>query len=213
MEQGTPEARQEASAIFAALIKEDPSFAPAYLLQGRARQSEGDPEGAVEAWTRGVSGTHSLVLLNELVSHYFDSGDPEQAIRAFRRAAETIRGEDGRAARLGLALLYARLEMVEEARQELEQLEEEVEFSPTVTYHLARLSARQGDLSGAADRFRKVIRASNLLEPSYRCKHCGAHLGEYHMHCVECGRWGTVVLDTSEELEVVTERSVKAPRP
>ena len=213
VEQGTPEARQEALTIFAALIKEDPSFAPAYLMQGRARQAEGDQEGAVEAWTRGVDSTNALVLLNERVSHYFDTGDPEQAIRAFRRASEAIDGEDGRAARLGLALLYARLEMVEEARQELEQLEEEVEFSPTVTYHLARLSARQGDLSGAADRFRQVIRSSNLLEPSYRCKHCGAHHGEYHMHCAECGRWGAVVLDTSEELEVVTERSVRAPRP
>ena len=214
LEQATPETRQEALAIFAALIKEDAAFVPAYLLQGRARLADGDPDGAVEMWTAGVENTHALVLLDELVAHYFDAGDPEQAIRAFRHAAENIDGEDGRAARLGLALLYARLEMVEEARDELERLEDEVEFSPTVTYHLAKLSARQGDLSGAADRFRNVVKASSLLEPCYRCTHCGARHDEYCMHCAECGRWGTVVLDTSEELKLEKDRSsVKLPRP
>jgi len=213
LEQATPESRQEAVAIFAVLIKEDPEFIPAYLMQGRARLAEGDPGGAVEAWTAGVEKTHALVLLDELVSHYFDAGDPEQAIRAFRHAVGTIEGEPGRAARLGLALLYSRLEMIEEAREELERLEDEVEFSPTVTYHLAKLSARQGDLSGAAERYRKVVQASSLLEPRYRCTHCGAHHAEYRMHCTECGRWGTVILDTREELEPVKDRGVSLPRP
>lgn len=202
LESGGSEGRQEAVAAFTALIKEDETFVPAYLMLGRARLADGDAAGAVEIWTQGVERTHALVLLDELVSRYFDDGDPERAIRAFRRAAEEIEGEDGRAARLGLALLYARLEMIEEARAELERLEDEVEFSPTVTYHLAKLSARQGDPGAAAERFRTVIQASNLLEPCYRCTNCGASHDDYRLHCAECGRWGTVVLDTSEELEL-----------
>jgi tetratricopeptide (TPR) repeat protein len=212
-EQGGKDPRQEALAIFTALRKEDPQFVPAYLLQGRARNADGDVDGAVEAWTEGVVATHALELLNELVSHYFNAGDPEQAIRTFRQSAESIGGDEGRAARLGLALLYARLEMLEEAREELERLEDEVEFSPTVAYHLAKLSARQGDSATAADRFRQVIQASNILEPCYRCGHCGTAHDAYVMHCAECGRWGTVVIDTSEELRPVSDRKVKAPRP
>lgn len=212
-EQGTKDSRQEALAIFTALRKEDPEFVPAYLLQGRARNADGDADGAIEAWTEGVAATHALELLNELVGHYFDAGDPEQAIRTFRQSAESMGGDEGRAARLGLALLYARLEMVEEAREEFEHLEDEVEFSPTVTYHLAKLSSRQGDPAAAADRFRRIIRASHILEPCYRCGSCGTIHHEYAMHCAECGRWGTVVLDTSEELRPVSERAVKAPRP
>ena len=212
MEQGTAKGRQEALSIFAGLLKEDPQFVPAYLLQGRARFADGDSAGAVEAWTEGVGATNALELLNELVTHHFDAGDPEQAIRSFRQSAESIEGDDGRAARLGLALLYSRLEMIEEAQAELERLEDEVEFSPTVTYHLAKLSARQGDSETAASRFRHVIKASNLLEPGYRCKDCGAHHGSYVMHCAECGRWGTVVLDTSEELREIEAQAVKAPR-
>ncbi len=212
MEQGTAEGRQEALSIFAALVKADPQFVPGYLLQGRARLADGDIDGAVDAWTEGIAATHALELLNELVTHHFDAGDPEQAIRSFRRSAESIEGADGRAARLGLALLYSRLEMIEEAKGELERLEDEVEFSPTVTYHLAKLSVRQGDNQAAAERFRHVIRSSNLLEPGYRGKHCGAHHPNYVMHCAECCRWGTVVLDTSEELQEVKDRAVKAPR-
>ncbi len=213
MEQDTAEGRQEALSIFAALVKADPQFAPGYLLQGRARLADGDIDGAVDAWTEGVAATHALELLNELVTYHFDAGDPEQAIRSFRRSAESIEGADGRAARLGLALLYSRLEMIEEAKGELERLEDEVEFSPTVTYHLAKLSVRQGDNQTAAERFRHVIQSSNLLQPGYRCKHCGAHHPNYVMHCAECFRWGTVVLDTSAELREVQDRAVKAPRP
>ena len=125
---------------------------------------------------------------------------------------ELITGEDGRAARLGLALLYSRLEMIEEAKVELEHLESEVEFSPTVTYHLAKLSERQGENETAAKRFRQIIQAANLLEPNYRCKHCGANHPCYAMHCEECGLWGTVVLDTSEELQEVEVQEGRAPR-
>ena len=120
MEQGTMEARQEALSIFASLLKADPQFVPAYLLQGRARFGDGDMDGAVNAWTEGIAATRSLELLNELVTYYFEAGDPEQAIRAFHQSMELITGEDGRAARLGLALLYSRLEMIEEAKAELE---------------------------------------------------------------------------------------------
>jgi tetratricopeptide (TPR) repeat protein len=211
LEQGTPESRQQALAIFNALRKEDSKFVPAYLMQGRAHKLLGDEDDAVAAWTSGVAATHALELLNELVLHYFDTGDPEQAIRTYREAAESIGGEDGRAARLGLALLYSRLEMVEEAREELERLEDEVEFSPTVAYHLGKLSARQGDPKTAAERFRQVIQASNILEPGYRCSRCGAVHHAYVLRCEGCGRWGTVRLDPSEELRPVDER-VNAPR-
>jgi len=212
-EKGSKESRQQALQIFTALRKEDPQFVPAYLLQGRARKADDDADGAVEAWTEGVEATHALELLNELVTHHFDAGDPESAIRTFRQATDSIDGDDGRAARLGLALLYARLEMVEEAREELERLEDEVEFSPTVNFHLAKLSLRQGDCKSAAERFRQVIRASSILEPGYRCDHCGAVHDDFVMCCDTCGRWGTVALDTSEELRPVDQRAVKAPRP
>jgi hypothetical protein len=32
------------------------------------------------------------------------------------------------------------------------------------------------------------------------------------MHCDECGHWGTIVLDTTEELQEVEEQEVNAPR-
>jgi len=211
LERGTPESRQEALAIFTALSKEDPQLVPAYLMLGRARKTTGDEEGAVEAWTKGVAETHALELLNELVVHYFDTGDPEKAIRTYRRAAESIPGEDGRAARLGLALLYSRLEMVEEARHELERLDDEVEFSPTVAYHLGKLAAREGDQRGATERFKQVIQASNLLKPRYRCDACGFVHDAYVMRCESCGLWGTVGLDPTEELRPVSDM-VNAPR-
>ena len=212
MEQGVAEARQEALSIFAALLKADPQFVPAYLLQGRAQLADGDIDAAVNTWTEGVAATCSLELLNELATYHFDAGDPEQAIRSYRQSAELIEGDDGRAARLGLALLYSRLEMIEEAKTELERLEDEVEFSPTVTYHLAKLSERQGDKETAAKRFRQVIQNCNLLEPGYRCKHCGSNQPCYVMRCGECGHWGTVVLDTNEELQEVADRAIDAPR-
>lgn len=211
LDQATGDAREEALAIFTALRKEDPGFVPAYLMLGRARKADGDAEGAVEAWTEGVAKTHALELLNELVLHYFDTGDPERAIRTYRKAAASISGEKGRAARLGLALLYSRLEMVEEAREELERLEDEVEFSPTVTYHLGKLSARQGEPSAASERFRQVIQGTNILEPRYRCSHCNALHHAYVVRCDDCRRWGTVSLDTTEELRPVDE-TVNAPR-
>jgi len=212
LEQGTGESREQALAIFTALCKEDPHFVPAYLMLGRARLAMGDADGAVEAWTEGVAQTDALELLNELVVHYLDTGDPESAIRTYSRAAESIGGAQGRAARLGLALLYSRLEMVEEAREVLVRLDDEVEFSPTVAYHLGKLAVREGDCKSGAERFRQVIQSSGILEPYYRCTECGTRHSGYVLRCDGCGRWGTVSLDTSEELRPVSEDALNAPR-
>ena len=74
------------------------------------------------------------------------------------------------------------------------------------------LSSRQGDADGAADGFRRVIQASKLLDPGYRCSQCGERHGSYALRCTECGRWGSIGLDTSEELRVARDRGVSAPR-
>ncbi|MFQ5742965.1 MAG: tetratricopeptide repeat protein [Acidobacteriota bacterium] len=121
LEQDERDGPHEAAEIFRSLIKADPQFVPAYLLLGKARLADGDAEGAVQGWQAGIEATRSVPLLDHLVNYYLESGQPESAIKAYRRATERIEGQCALAARLGLALLYSRLEMLEEAQAEFER--------------------------------------------------------------------------------------------
>lgn len=205
--------RKEAIKIFEGLIKADPQFVPAYLLLGDARLAAGDSAGAVSAWQAGIDSTHSLPLLDHLIQHYMSSGDPERAIQAYRQAAETIEGGDSAAARLGLGLLYARLEMLDEAQAEFEALADRSEYSPALQFYLGRLQQRLGNDAAAAQMYEEIIRQSDILRPKLRCQHCGATYEDYVVRCVECGRWGTTVQDISRDVRALEEHGVHAPRP
>jgi len=210
---GEEEDRKEAVKIFEGLIKADPQFVPAYLLLGDGRQAAGDADGAVKAWQIGVDATHSLPLVDRLSDHYLSSSEPESAIQTYRRAADTIQGGDSAAARLGLGLLYARLEMLEEAQAEFEALADRSEYSPALQFYLARLQQRLGDDSIAAEMFQEIIEKSGILQQTFRCRHCGASHDDYLVRCMECGRWGTVVQDISRDVRFVEDRRLRAPRP
>ena len=210
---GEEDKRKEAVKIFEGLIKADAQFVPGYLLLGDARLAAGNADGAEKAWEAGVDTTHSLPLLDHLIQHYLNSGEPESAIQTYRKAADTIEGGDSAAARLGLGLLYARLEMLDEARAEFEALADRSEYSPALQFYLGRLQKRLGDETAAAEMFEEIIRQSGILQPTFRCTHCGASYDDYMVRCLECGRWGTIVQDISRAVRVVEERGLRAPRP
>ncbi len=210
---GEEDDRKEAAKIFEGLIKADVQFVPGYLFLGDARLADGDGDGAVKAWQAGIDTTHSLPLLDHLIQHYLSSGEPESAIQTYRKAADTIEGGDSAAARLGLGLLYARLEMLDEAQAEFEALADRSEYSPALQFYLARLQKRLGDDSAAAEMFEEIIRRSGTLQPTFRCRRCGACYDDYVVRCLECGRWGTVVQDVSHTVRVVEEQGLRTPRP
>jgi len=210
---GEEDDRREAAKIFEDLIRADVQFVPGYLFLGDARLADGDGDGAVKAWQAGIDTTHSLPLLDHLIQHYLSSGEPESAIQTYRKAADTIEGGDSAAARLGLGLLYARLEMLDEAQAEFEALADRSEYSPALQFYLARLQKRLGDDSAAAEMFEEIIRRSGTLQPTFRCRRCGACYDDYVVRCLECGRWGTVVQDVSHTVRVVEEQGLRTPRP
>lgn len=210
---GGEDDRKSAVKIFEGLIKADAQFVPGYLLLGDTRLVAGDADGAVKAWQAGIDATHSLPLLDHLIQHFLTSGEPESAIQAYRKAADTIDGGDSSAARLGLGLLYARLEMLDEAQAEFEALADRSEYSPALQFYLARLQRRLGEDTAAAEMFEEIIRQSGILQPTFRCRHCGASYDDYTVRCLECGRWGTIFQDVSREVRVVEERGIRAPRP
>lgn len=202
----------EAAAIFASLVKADPTFVPAHLLLGETHLAAGDAARAVQAWQDGFEVTHSVVLLERRVDHHIEHEEPEAAIQTYRRATGELAPQEALAARLRLAQLLFRLEMLEEAKAEFEALEERSEFSPTLHYELAKLRQRLGDDRGAARMFQEIIDSAGLLRMVHRCGRCQAVYDSYQLRCAECGRWGTVSMDVSEELRLARERTVHAPR-
>lgn len=212
LERDGAEGADAAAAIFDSLLRDDPQFVPAYLLLGEARLAQDDPDGAIKTWLDGVEKTHSLPLLDHLVEYYLEAGQPEAALKVSQRAVEELEGTDELAARLELALLYARLEMLDEAQAGLRELEEQSEYSPVLRYYLARLRQRQGDDREAASIYREVVESAGIPEPDFRCSHCGARFEDYRLRCVECGRWGTIDLDTAQDIRLAEEPSVSAPR-
>ena len=67
--------------------------------------------------------------------------------------------------------------------------------NPTFTYYAARIAEKRGRYEAASEWYRGILKALDILRPTYRCRDCEAEGETYADRCPACGRWGSVSLD------------------
>ncbi|MEK6791506.1 MAG: tetratricopeptide repeat protein [Deltaproteobacteria bacterium] len=173
------------------VLKLDTAFMPAHLLLGDILYKQGHTDGAVKVWEKAYLKHHnSLPVMLRLEDIYIAESEPQRILDRYKKEISSRPGDTNM--RLLLARLYLRLEMVDNAIEELLQLYHEGEdsFYPQVLLGEAYLRRKQG--TKAAVLFQSALGLDKDLSPPFSCASCGHVHREWEARCPECGEWNTM---------------------
>lgn len=183
------------------VLKAGEDFLPAHVLLGDILYKQGNSGGAVKVWEKAM---HRLPapepVMLRLEDVFLKESAPEKILEKYRR--EIISHPTDTNLRLLLSRLYLRLEMVDNAIEELERLHLEGidSFYPQVLLGEAYLRRRQD--GKAAELFHKALGLDREFAPPFVCSHCGHNVAAWAPRCPSCGEWNTLLLACSTSAAV-----------
>lgn len=180
--------------------KLNPEFVPAYITSGETLlKNKGDMEKAIEEWEAGYAMTHNAVFLIRMEDIYLEHDNPFELIRFYRRLLSD--GPDDLLTRIMFAKLLLRLEMVDDASEQLSYLDNKWIRIPSTEILNAELLAKRGDYSSAYKKLKSTQAGGIQLKFPYVCPHCGHEAFVWTAECQACKSAGSLTLKTSKELE------------
>ncbi|ABA89813.1 TPR domain protein [Syntrophotalea carbinolica DSM 2380] len=188
-----------AAADLKALVKDQPDFVAARVLLGDAWEVAGQPQEAAGVWQEGYRRFGEAVFLARLEDLAMATENPTELLDFYRTTALN-RPED-----LLLRLYYGkfclRLEMVEEALEQLSEIEKSGADFPQLHLLLAEAHVRRSRMDESVKEFRKVLDFDGRTNFGYACDACNAASAEWFGRCEECGAWGSCRLSGYERIK------------
>lgn len=188
----TEGAADQAKSELREIVKEAPEFTPARVSLGDAYRALRQPDEAVRVWQEGYQALGKSIFLSRLEDLYMEAEDPATLL-SFYRSALLERGDD-----LMFRLFYGkfclRLEMVDEALEQLNAVESAGIAFPQLHVLLAEAHRRRNRLEESINEYKKALRINTRLPLDYVCDACGETAAEWQSRCPECGTWGSFSL-------------------
>ena len=178
------------------LIKEDGSFVPAHVLLGEVYQRENHTKEAIRAWRNGFESTHDPIFLTKLEDLYLAEEDPREIIRLYHEAMQ--KAPQNIVIPYFYAQLCVRLEMIDEARDRLLELEGALAHQPMYHFLLAEVYTHRQEFRKATEEYAKGLELIEGTVPVYRCTRCNETIKGWQPSCPECHMWGTLRLCQAE---------------
>jgi lipopolysaccharide biosynthesis regulator YciM len=179
----------QAKAEFKEIIKQAPDFTPARVSLGDAYQSQKRPDEADRVWQEGYQDLGRSVFLSRLEDLYMEAEDPTTLLSFYRSAI--LEREDDLMLRLFFGKLCLRLEMVDEALEQLYAVENAGVDTPHLHLLLAEAHRRRSRIDEAIGEYKKALGVDSRISLGYVCDTCGESSVEWLSRCPECGTWGS----------------------
>jgi lipopolysaccharide biosynthesis regulator YciM len=180
------------------IVREEKKFLPGYFLLGDVYQRMGKWKLAGNIWGKGFRRFQSVIFLLRLEDLYLGRGDPSTLLRIYQRAMETSPDNDV------IAFFYAklclRLEMLDEALEELDLISLKRKDFPALHRLLAELYLHKKDFSRAAQEFEKTFELSGTSYFPFVCTSCQRESKEWIAYCPQCHRWSTYGIPEGERM-------------
>lgn len=168
------------------MVRQQATFAPAYMALGRVLLGEGKPSEALTLYRDAYEQTRDESFLPAIENLFIvQLEEPREAIRYFTTLVE--RDPNSLPLRYFLGRIYYRLEMIDDALHVLTQLEHQAGASPAINEMVGRISLRRGEVGEALSAFGEASPAV-----PYDCKKCGMGHDAWAARCAACGTWGQV---------------------
>jgi lipopolysaccharide biosynthesis regulator YciM len=172
-----------------ALVKDQPEFVPARVLLGDAYEVSARPAEAASVWQEGYRRFAEAVFLARLEDLAMANEDPAGLLDFYRNTA--LNRADDLLLRLFYGKFCLRLEMVEEALEQLAEIEKNGADFPQMHLLLAEAHLRRRRLEESIREYRKVVGFEGALNFGYACSVCKTTSAEWNGRCEACGAWGS----------------------
>jgi len=174
------------------IIKAAPKFVPARVTLGDAMQAQGQVEDAAKTWQDGYKALGKIVFLARLENLYLGEEDPATLL-SFYRTSIKEKGDD-LLLRLFYGKLCLRLEMVDEALEQLYAVENAGADFPQLHLLLAEAHRRRNRTEESIEEYKRALGVNLQLQLGYICDVCGEDSEEWKSRCESCGTWGSFSL-------------------
>ncbi len=182
----------EAKSELKDILRQEADFTPAKVSLGDAYAAMGHGEDAVKTWQDGYKKLNKGVFLERLEDFFMEREDPSSLL-SFFRGQVLDQGED-LMFRLFYGKLCLRLEMVEEAKEQLQAVESSGVESSQLHLLLAETYRRCREPELAINEYQKALGISKRLHLNFICEKCQHVTTEWNSRCPSCGEWNTTSL-------------------
>ncbi len=192
---------KEAEKALREIVKEDRDFIPAQVALGDVLQRQGEPDDAGQIWHRAYQATANPVFLERLESLHLSMANPKRILKLYLEFLKE-RPEDT-ALRFFYSRLLVRLEMIDEALEQLREMELSGIYFPELSILMGQAFHRRGDSGRAIESYEKALDSQKLRSPAYLCSACGQAEPEWTGFCRGCHSWGTFTVSLPEATQVL----------
>ncbi len=179
------------------VVREEKRFLPGLVLLGDIYLKMGKWKEAGNVWGKGFRRSRSIVFLLRLEDLYLGRGDPNTLLRIYQRTLKTYPNNDV------IAFFYAklclRLEMLDEALEELDLISLKRKDFPALHRLLAEIYLHKKDFSRAAQEFEKTFELSRTSYLPFVCTRCQWESKEWVAYCPQCHHWSTYMIPEGKE--------------
>lgn len=174
------------------ILRQEADFTPAKVSLGDAYAAMNRGDDAVKTWQEGYKKINKGVFLERLENYFMDREDPSSLLNFFR--SQALDQGDDLMFRLFYGKLCLRLEMVDEAKEQLQAVESSGVESSQLHLLLAETYRRCREPEQAIDEYQKALGISKRLHLDFVCEKCQHITPEWNSRCPSCGEWNTTSL-------------------
>jgi len=168
---------------------------------GDVLQRQGEFDEAGHIWQKALESTWNPIILERLESLYLSTANPKKVLQLYHDYMEK-RPEDS-LLRFFFSRLLIRLEMIDEALDQLRELEISGSPFPELYVLMGQAYHRRGDSNQAIEAYEKALDVKKFSPPSYKCSQCGQEQAEWSGFCETCHSWGTFSIKLPEISQVM----------
>ena len=180
------------------IVRERKTFQPGFLLLGDIYLRLGRWASAGKVWGKSFTRFKSIVFILRLEELYLGREDPSTLLRIYQRALK--QNPDHWEIALFYAKLCLRLEMLDEALEEIDEISLRIKDFPALHRLLAEIYLHKKDFSRAAQEFEKTFELTGTSYIPFVCTTCERESREWIVYCPQCGRWGTYTIKEGEKI-------------
>jgi lipopolysaccharide biosynthesis regulator YciM len=179
------------------IIRERKTFEPGFVLLGDIYLRMGKWTTAGNVWGKSFTRFKSIVFVLRLEELYLSREDPSTLFRIYQRALRY--DPENWVLAFFYAKLCLRLEMLDEALEEINDISLRVKDFPALHRLLAEIYLHKKDFGRAAQEFERTFELSGTSHLSFFCTTCERESKEWIAYCPQCHQWSTYTIKEAEK--------------
>jgi lipopolysaccharide biosynthesis regulator YciM len=182
----------EAKSDLKDILRQKADFTPAQVSLGDAYAAMNRGDDAVKTWQEGYGKQGKGIFLERLEAYFMEREDPSSLLNFFR--SQVLEQGEDLMFRLFYGKLCLRLEMIDEAKEQLQAVESSGVDSSQLHLLLAETYRRCRQPEQAINEYQKALGISKRLHLNFACEKCQHITPVWNSRCPSCGAWDTTSL-------------------